>query len=292
MYLTGRSYSQPANIAAAGMFGLYIRHRRHGRHRIVPNIHTDQIMYSLIFNHDEVEIEVDGELRQLPPHTLTLWDNSHLVYYGAPQATWHISWLQLFPPTIEPLLQEYKIPLNVSASWDDERLIDRYFLPIIEEFSEYTELDAELIDNAVRGLLLQFRREFRQNNRKRQLIPPVFRHLQEYIEENFRRKLTLEELSAMAGLNPSYLSRRFKAYFGQAPIDYAVALRLDEAMYYLKNSTMNVQEISTQAGYDDFYHFSKLFKRHCGCSPKNFRRMQQEDSVTTAEKPSFFSSEV
>lgn len=169
-------------------------------------------------------------------------------------------------------MKKHVIPINTYTNCEDDRLIERYFVPLIDEFEEFTNFDAEVIDSILECLLLQFRRRLNVKNFKSQPVAPYLRQIHKYVEINFRKPITLAELSSLAGLNPSYISRTFKSCFGQAPIDYAIALRLNEAAYYLRSTTMDIKDISQIVGYDDFYHFSKLFKRHYGKSPKEFRQ--------------------
>lgn len=275
MLLNGRSYGQPGNIDAVGIFGLYIRHRRYGIHQIVPNIYSNLPMYSFIFNHDQVEISVDGERHTLPANTLSLWDSSCRVSYGTASTVWYVSWLQLFPPAIEPLLREYAINSNSSATYEDERIINRFFLTLIEEFSQYAAFDPAIVDNVIRLILLHFRNMPRLRNSNQQQIPKAFRDLMVYIEEHFRDRPSLAELAKHIRLDAVYMSRKFKEYYGCGPIDYAIGLRLDEAAFYLQTTTLNIQEVAAQVGYENIFHFSKLFKRNFGVSPKEFRRQRQ-----------------
>ena len=285
MFLSGRSYGQPGNIDAVGIFGLYIRHRRYGVHQIVPNIYSGEEMYSFIFNHDPVEISFNGERRHLPPYTLSLWDGSCRLLYGSASAVWHVSWLQLFPAAIEGLLREYKVGLNTTATFDDERVIDRFFLTLIEEFSKYAAFDPEIVDNTLRAILLHFRNMPREANSRQRQIPPTFRELLLYIEEHFRNRPTLGDMARQAKLDPVYLSRKFKEYYGCGPADYAMKLRLDEAAFYLQTTSMSIKEVAAQVGYDDIFHFSKIFKSNYGVSPKVFRAQKPGMAKTSTFLP-------
>ena len=72
--------------------------------------------------------------------------------------------------------------------------------------------------------------------------------------------------------NTSYLSEQFKAYVGMTFIDYLVKTRFEKAKVLMRDSDMSMNEIAERVGYEDYSHFSKLFKKHEGYSPVEYRK--------------------
>lgn len=92
-----------------------------------------------------------------------------------------------------------------------------------------------------------------------------------YIDANFRRDISLEEVSRATGLSPQYFSRFFKEQTGENFIDYLTRVRITEAKRLLRDQKMSVKEVCYEVGYNDPNYFSKIFKKVTGVSPSEFR---------------------
>jgi YesN/AraC family two-component response regulator len=74
-------------------------------------------------------------------------------------------------------------------------------------------------------------------------------------------------------LSPVYISKIFKEETGESPINYLIKIRLEKAKDILLNSDSgSIKNIANQVGYDDVYHFSKLFKKYYGISPLYYKK--------------------
>lgn len=93
----------------------------------------------------------------------------------------------------------------------------------------------------------------------------------DYIDSNFRRDISLEEVSRATGLSPQYFSRFFKEQTGENFIDYLTRVRITEAKRLLKEEKLSVKEVCYQVGYNDPNYFSKIFKKVTGFSPSEFK---------------------
>ena len=93
----------------------------------------------------------------------------------------------------------------------------------------------------------------------------------EYIEENLRGRITLEDLAAIARLSPFHFARCFKATTGLAPYQYVIARRIDLARRLLMTSTMTVAEIGWAIGFENISHFRRQFAAHFGIVPSQLR---------------------
>ena len=102
--------------------------------------------------------------------------------------------------------------------------------------------------------------------RKRNLV----NHTIYYLETHHDEEITLEQLAEMLYVTPTYLSKTFKAATGVGPINYLIQIRLNHAKELLKNDSLSVKEVAKTVGYEDAYHFSKLFKKYYGKSPSQF----------------------
>lgn len=98
------------------------------------------------------------------------------------------------------------------------------------------------------------------------------RQIVEYIEENLGRDLSLAELAGAAGMNPYHLSRAFKQEAGCAPHQYVIRRRVERAKALLAETELSIVEVGMMVGFQNQSHFTNIFRRLTGVTPKAFRR--------------------
>ncbi|MBS6396788.1 MAG: helix-turn-helix domain-containing protein [Clostridiales bacterium] len=94
---------------------------------------------------------------------------------------------------------------------------------------------------------------------------------QEYIDENFKRDLSLDEVSRQLDLSPYYFSKLFKEETGSNFVEYMTGLRIEHAKKLLKNEEYSMKEICAEVGYGDPNYFSRIFKKNTGVTPTEYR---------------------
>lgn len=102
-----------------------------------------------------------------------------------------------------------------------------------------------------------------------------------YLNENYEQKISLEQIAHNMYLSPVYISKIFKEETGESPINYLIKIRLEKAKEILLNSEGgSIKSIANQVGYDDVYHFSKLFKKYYGISPLYYKKRALRKNVS------------
>ncbi|WP_161979362.1 helix-turn-helix transcriptional regulator [Streptococcus sp. S784/96/1] len=94
-----------------------------------------------------------------------------------------------------------------------------------------------------------------------------------YVLEHLTEDIRLDALAQQQYLNPSYLSKKFKQETGLTITDFINQKRLDIAKKLLRHSTKSIVQISSEAGFRDPNYFSRIFKKHCNHSPKEYRKI-------------------
>lgn len=94
-----------------------------------------------------------------------------------------------------------------------------------------------------------------------------------YIEENYMKNITLEDLGSYLGFNASYFSSLFKKETGFSFLEYLSKIRMEKAKELLKEPGLRVQDVCLMVGYNDVKYFTKLFIKHTGLKPNEFRRL-------------------
>lgn len=101
----------------------------------------------------------------------------------------------------------------------------------------------------------------------------VVEQILSYVEEHYSEKISLDQIAENMYLSPYYVSRIFKSETGSAPIRHLINIRLEKARELLEGGYQgSIQEVAARVGYDDAYHFSRLFKKRYGISPSQARR--------------------
>ena len=100
----------------------------------------------------------------------------------------------------------------------------------------------------------------------------IVEQITKYLEEHYQEKTSLDQIASNMYLSSYYVSKIFKSETGDTPINYLISLRMKKAKEMLdENPDISVQEAASAVGYDDAYHFSKLFKKYFGISPLYYK---------------------
>ena len=107
------------------------------------------------------------------------------------------------------------------------------------------------------------------------LTPRALRCVREYIDGHLAANIRLEVLAEVAGLSRCHFARAFKQSVGIAPHGYVMQRRLERAERLLADTELSLSQVALDSGFADQSHFSSCFRKHCGTSPRSFRRSRR-----------------
>ncbi len=93
-----------------------------------------------------------------------------------------------------------------------------------------------------------------------------------WLHENFARAAPVGAAVEHAGLPERTFTRRFHVATGASPLEYVHHLRLNQARRLLESTSLNIQSVAAELGYEDPSFFSRLFKREVGLTPAQYRK--------------------
>ncbi|CAM4212522.1 two-component system response regulator YesN [Paenibacillus endophyticus] len=94
------------------------------------------------------------------------------------------------------------------------------------------------------------------------------------LHRDYAESLTLQSVAQAVHVTPVWLSKLFKKEKRKTFLEYLTEIRIEKAKDMLGDIQHKVYQISYQVGYKDPVHFSKLFKKQVGCTPKEYRRQR------------------
>jgi len=100
---------------------------------------------------------------------------------------------------------------------------------------------------------------------------PLIQKTVAYIDSDLSGDLSLSTLASLQSVNASYLSTLFRRETGKTVTEYVTEMRMDAAAQLLRTTHLQIQTVSQHCGMSDVNYFSKVFKRHFGVTPKQFR---------------------
>lgn len=100
-------------------------------------------------------------------------------------------------------------------------------------------------------------------------------HVKDYLDQNYRERITLDDLAGRFFINKFYLARIFKDQFGVSINSYLSQVRITHAKRLLRFSDLTVEQVGHQCGIDEPAYFARVFKKVEGITPREFRRMWQ-----------------
>ncbi|MFT4738192.1 MAG: transcriptional regulator GlxA family with amidase domain [Paraglaciecola sp.] len=94
---------------------------------------------------------------------------------------------------------------------------------------------------------------------------------QVYIENNYQKKLSIDEISTMVNMNSRNFLRRFKKATSNTPLVYIQRVKIEAAKRKLESTTETILEVMYGIGYNDDKAFRTTFRKYSGLSPKEYR---------------------
>jgi len=148
-----------------------------------------------------------------------------------------------------------------------EKYIDREMAIFV---SKYYEIE---IDRNTQSSFIMFQ------GQKEHEDEPV-KKAQEFIENNFQDKLTVEQLADMFAIGRRSLERRFKKATCNTVIEYIQRVKIEAAKKQLEIGRKTVNEVMYEVGYNDIKAFRTIFKKNTGLSPLDYRNKYNREMAT------------
>lgn len=99
----------------------------------------------------------------------------------------------------------------------------------------------------------------------------VIKQVQDLVSKELGIDTSVKTIADRVYLHPVYLSKLYKSETGESLGDFIIRMRMEKAVYMLRSTNKKIYEITTELGYQNPQYFSKIFKKHYGCTPNEYR---------------------
>lgn len=236
-----------------------------------------------IFNQKKYELK-SGDIFIMPPgapHAMTTDDkdaelislefSSNFIYQDSTdEKMLDLSFLRPFTVSVDEIIPDFTLSVEVSKK------VERLLLEMLDEIKRVdTGYKLFLKANTLKILAL-VSREFSNKNYSDGIMI-IDRHKSsiilalDYISKNYNKKLYIKDVCRLAAMSVSGFSRSFKNIVGMTFVEYIVFYRIEKSKDLLVSSDLAISEIAEQIGFCDSAAYDRVFKRHVGLTPYQYR---------------------
>jgi AraC-like DNA-binding protein len=157
---------------------------------------------------------------------------------------------------------------SAEAAPDDRRQADRRVIEM-----NAAEVSADEFALIARALIEQWTRRFPDPQVPAAGVLPKWRlkRVIAYIDEHICEPIPVARLAAAAGFSKMYFTTQFHAATGRQPHEFILRKRVERAQQLLLESAESLVNVALSAGFQTQAHFSTVFKRFTGCTPREWR---------------------
>ncbi|WES96184.1 AraC family transcriptional regulator [Chryseobacterium arthrosphaerae] len=127
-----------------------------------------------------------------------------------------------------------------------------------------------LIEAKIIKLLILIFEQFNEKNTL-EVISETPEMIRKFIDENYHRNITAEEIGKRLGMNENNIRKEFKAQYHITIAHYISELRMMKAKKMITDKDVMIKEIAIECGYEYLQNFTRAFKKKFGISPENLR---------------------
>ncbi|NBD26958.1 AraC family transcriptional regulator [Paenibacillus glycinis] len=153
--------------------------------------------------------------------------------------------------------------------------VQAHLQTIYEEFAQRRDGYQLVIKTRLIECLVWLSR-FHQDNRESEQRPGVsdrawMESIIHFVDQHYYQALTLRQLSRLSGMSVSSFTAKFKEAAGMSLLDYKHTVQIRHASTLLRSTDKKVLDIALETGFGDISFFNRVFRKHTGCSPREFR---------------------
>ncbi len=219
--------------------------------------------------------ELGGKRFQVPPkYALVIPAGTPHAYGSEEDRPWSIYWAHFSGQNSEGLVASLEGSLNRSCMFvpREEIIVDAFedaYRWIREGFSDAILIAIAAAFTRMASFLIMYQRA--SNVKALDTEERILKSIQ-WMRENLSVPVTLDRLAGQAAISPPHYSSIFKKQIGVSPIGFLIRLRMQEACRLLDHTNFTISEIAQTVGYEDSFHFSRMFKNVVGSSPRDYRK--------------------
>ncbi len=229
--------------------------------------------------HDAAQMGVRPTTTETPeaPGTMIIWPAGVPQHYGNRQQEFTHSWIHCEGRRIKRILKSTGLPVRtpfaVAASLmvQFQQSLNDIHAELVSQARPDAVIAGNLLENGLRAIARSLEAPDTGSWVEQSLLTT-----HGYIRSHYAEPIDLHRLAALAGMSVPYFCAQFKRAFQVPPITCLIQQRMQHAAHLLADPKRTVAEIAEEVGYDDTFHFSKMFKRHFGLSPRALRKQRYE----------------
>lgn len=221
----------------------------------------------------EGTLEYEGKEYKLQPGDMAFIDCRKSYSHTTGDNLWSLRWCHFYGPTL-PFVYEKYIERGGKAVF---RTMNKApFLTVLDSLYMLASGSDYLRDMRINEQLnilctLLMEQSWHPEEIKSAYKKTSVADVKEYLDQNYRSKITLDDLAARFYINKYYLTRVFKEQYGQSISAYLTSLRITHAKQLLRFSDKSVEEIGLECGLGASHYFSRVFKEIEGVPPSVYR---------------------
>lgn len=223
-------------------------------------------------------VEMEGKRKNIAANQLFVIPPKTACRYGASTKNpWTNYWIHftgkhaaIYSPSVNQVIE---IPPS-----NDSRIEDRLVLfeEMLQNFEDHFKLEKVVYANiCLKQFLTSVKHLHIYRSSRKEQENDLVKKVISFMRNNLHKNIRISNLAGTCNCSSSNIYKLFKQNLDSSPQDFFIHLKMERARKYLTQTNLKVKDIGAKLGYEDQYYFSRIFSKHIGQSPANYRKEEK-----------------